>query len=210
MKLARYGGISLVHAVTPFGFIYLDKLVLKSALGDSQLGLYTAYQTGSFLIVAQLMAIVTNVLFPMASSTENKSTLVRRIRKAQRRGVLPLTLLLFGTVSAALAAFGGEYPYNWKIALLAAAWSSILCCNGILTVVAVTHSERSYLATAILQGVRSIVFIIYLLVLVDNSRLSLTTMFIGLIGLELLDALNIGSVVNRMVLQTHARQEGSA
>lgn len=199
-SLMRYSAIAIVHAVTPLGFVFADKFVIGVELGDATLGVYSAYLTGSFLIVAQILAITTNVLYPSVAALDDKTGAYRRIARLRRIGIIPATGAMFVVVTIVLAAYGDAFRYQVDLALLAAAWSALLLFNGMLTVLPITHSERSYLLTALLQGVRSVLFVGYLVAMIVTSDLSLEAVFVGLVLLELVDTACLEFITRRHVI----------
>jgi O-antigen/teichoic acid export membrane protein len=66
--LLNYGKI--VFLATLFGIVFgsLDKMAIAHYLSLSDLGVYSAYYTASFLVVTQIGALFDNVFFPNGCS----------------------------------------------------------------------------------------------------------------------------------------------
>jgi O-antigen/teichoic acid export membrane protein len=199
--LARYARIAVLHAVTPIGFVYGDRLVVHDQLGAAQLGIYTAYYTASYVVVSQLLGVTTNVLFPAAARLDDKAPIIAKLRRLRLLGTPLVVLGLMAVTWVVLLLFGERFPYSPLTAALFGLWGALLLFNGLFTVLTVTHSERTYLLTALLQGVRSVVFVAYLVGLVAVDAVSVRTVLAGMIAIEVLEAANLRTIIARHVLR---------
>lgn len=198
-QLLPFAMISVGHALTPIGYLYGDKLVVRVDLGSAALGVYTACFLASYVFVAQVGLIVTNVLFPSVAAMSDKRPVVRRLRALRRWASLPMLLGLTLEIWIVLALFGSAFSVGPTLILLFAAWGTVTLNNSLMTVVTISHSRRTYVSTVAVQGVRSIVFVGYLLVLHLTGTTSLALVVTGLLVGELADMAALNWLVSRYV-----------
>lgn len=115
-EMISYGKFALTGSVATVIFYSVDKILVNQYLGVEQLGLYNAYQTFSFLIVAQFSLFFINVFFPYMASMENTSAVLKRLNRLGTLLFVPVFVLMIVFIRIALALLGGKYQFDWLLA----------------------------------------------------------------------------------------------
>lgn len=199
-ELGSYARVALAAAIVPVPLLYGDRFVVQRALSDAEAGIYLAYATSSFLVVAQVLMLVNNVLFPAISRIEDKAMLVRRLRRTSIASVLPLAMAVAGFLTGMLVIFGDEYPRVPLLLALFGAWSALHFLNGLAVTVVMAHSVAAYRRYVTFTAARSIAFVAWLLVVVTQLDAQPALLVGGLVAAELLDVLVLQWLFSRMVV----------
>lgn len=109
-EMVIYGLSSLPLAMSGIALDSVDKIFINQYLTRELLGVYTAYSLVSLAIVGHFTGMVVNVLFPYASSMEEKKRLFHKLNRVFAIFSLPATLGLAGTTAVLILLFGEEYP----------------------------------------------------------------------------------------------------
>lgn len=199
-ELRGYARVALAAAIVPIPLLYGDRFVVQRALGDVEAGIYMAYATSSFLVVAQVLMLVNNVLFPAIARIEDKRHIVRRLRLATAGAALPLAALVGLFLVAMLTVFGEEYPRVPALLVAFSAWSALYFLNGLMVTVAMAHSVAAYRRYVLFTGVRSLAFVAWLVALVTTGSAAPELLVAGLVAAELADVVVLNVLVSRMVV----------
>lgn len=198
-ELAPFARLSVLHALMPVGYLYGDKIAVEHALGDRELGIYFAAFTSSYIVVAQVVLIVTNVLFPSVAAMTDKRPVVAKLRHLRRLASGPVFLALWLELWIVLALFGSEFDTPLLTMALFAAWGTAFFNNALVTVVTISHSRTTYVGTVVAQGVRSLAYAGYLVALVASGELTTQLVVLGLLIGELFDGAVLSWLVRRYV-----------
>ncbi|MCB0879231.1 MAG: oligosaccharide flippase family protein, partial [Thermoleophilia bacterium] len=203
-ELRSYGFVTMLHAASPIGFVYADKFLVGRWLGSDALGVYGAYYAAGFLVVAQLLAIISNVLFPATAAVDDRRHLTRRLNKACAGAFFPAVFALTLVVRMIVGLFGDEFQPSWLTSVIAGTWGALLLVNGLLTTNAITHSRRAYAWVAGFQAFRSLFYVGAMISFHLTGLLSLNTAMLSLVMIELLDSLNLRTINRRIVSRSEA------
>lgn len=115
-EMISYGKFAITGSIATVVFYSVDKILVNRYLGVEQLGLYNAYQTFSFLLVAQFSLFFINVFFPYMASLEDTSSALKKLNQLGILLFVPVFLMLLIILRLALALLGGKYSFDWILA----------------------------------------------------------------------------------------------
>jgi len=188
----------------------LDKLVINTQLGATSLGIYTAYYAGTVFIIQQLVMLMTNVLYPVLSRSPDMRPFARKVDRVAAPVAVATVVALFGSCAVILALFGSAYPFDRTLAMCFAGWGALQAVNGVYAAMTYAHSARAAGAEIGFQPVRLAVLVVWFAALVGTDRLTLVASVVGLLGVEVLELINLQRIVRRRVLvlaPEHGRED---
>lgn len=115
-EMLSYGGFAITGSIATVIFYSADKIAVNKYLGIEQLGLYSAYQTFSFLLVAQFSLFFINVFFPYMASMENTGAALQKLNRVGLILFMPVFLALVAVIWLAIALLGNKYQFDWVLA----------------------------------------------------------------------------------------------
>ncbi len=181
-SLFVYGKMVFVAGL--FGIIFgsLDKIAIAKYLDFSQLGIYSAYYTASFLLISQLGSLIDNVFFPtIARLKDNLDSIINKVDYLSLILFFPLLIGMSGIISIVLSLFGNQYPLKWQYVIgfsLLATLKMILIINTSLITV---FSTTSLKLGVIYGNAINILFVVLFFLYITFFHLSISVMVILLI-----------------------------
>lgn len=198
-QLARYGRVAVASAIVPLPLLYGDRVLVQRALTEAEAGVYMAYATSSFLVVAQVLMLVNNVFFPHVAAHDDVPLLVRALRVRTAAAVAPIGLGIAGFLALMLLVFGTGYELDGVLLVGFAAWSALHFCNGLFVTVAMAHSLACYRRYVQLTAVRSAAFLAWLVWLSRSGEVTAHALVIGLVVAELAEVFVVQSIAQRVL-----------
>lgn len=199
-QLWRFARVAVASAVVPIPLLYGDRLVAPRALDPVEAGIYFAYASSSFLVVAQVLMLVNNVLFPAISRIPDKRNAVRLLTRVQLLGFLPLSGLIALALVIVMQLFGDLYPVRIDLLVGFSAWSSLHFLNGMLVATIMAHSITAYRRYVRMTVLRAGAFVAWLTYLLTIGTASPVLLVAGLAVAEVLEIAVVQFVLRRHVL----------
>jgi O-antigen/teichoic acid export membrane protein len=119
-KLQKYSVYSLMGGISAAFYQNIGKIILNMYLPVAMVGIYWAYIFSFTTLPLLLSTIFGTVFFPVASMSQNKRMLFKRINK------IALVTIIFGCPFALVSGYiifklyGSAYPFDLPLALLSA------------------------------------------------------------------------------------------
>lgn len=182
-SLFTYGKIVFIAGL--FGIIFgsLDKLAIARYLDFTQLGIYGAYYTASFLVVSQLGAIFDNVFFPtVARFKDDLAPLIKKVDHLSLVFFLPFLLGMSVIVTGVLTFFGSQYPLQWQYICLFSFLATLKMILIINTSLITAFSVNSLKLGLIYGNIINLLFIVLFLIYISSFPLSISIMATFLIA----------------------------
>lgn len=180
--LLNYGKIAFL--ATLFGIVFgsLDKIAIAHYLSLSDLGVYSAYYTASFLVVTQIGALFDNVFFPMvARYKDNLTPIIQKVDYFSLTLFLPFFISMCGIVYVLLCLFGKGFPIIWAYIFGFSFIATLKCILIVNTSLITAHSKASLKLGLIYGNSINVVFIFIFLIFIQMFELSLLSMVYFLI-----------------------------
>lgn len=115
-------------------FTSLDKFLISKYLGLRELGIYSAYFSASFLVIAQLNTIISNVFFPTLSKHDRYlHSILKKIDRLMIIGFLPAFCVFSFLTFIIVKLFGADYPIRLDYIVgfsLIALFNTMVSING--------------------------------------------------------------------------------
>jgi O-antigen/teichoic acid export membrane protein len=105
------GKFFFISSLLMIMYLSADKLIIGKYLGIKTLGIYSAYYFASFNFFSLIIALITNVFFPISARLKNKG-FTKKIDRLMVFGFVPLILFSSIATLILLKIFGREYPIN--------------------------------------------------------------------------------------------------
>ena len=117
-RLARYGSYAMIAGASSAVGANIDKILINKYMTITDVGVYRAYYFAFINIIMLFSGIFITVFFPVASKHENKEVMFKRINKIIPYIIILGLPLMIGFGFIILKFYGGEYPFDLKLALL--------------------------------------------------------------------------------------------
>jgi O-antigen/teichoic acid export membrane protein len=130
-KMFHYSNYAMIGGIAFIIFSNIDKILIDRYMTIGDVGVYGAYYW-AFLTFSTLFSnIFVTVLFPVASTYENKTEIYSRLNK-----IVPvLTILAFPSIIVfgfvIITFYGTEYPFNLSLALLFGIAAIVIFVDGV-------------------------------------------------------------------------------
>lgn len=190
-RLLVYGLSGIPGFLAIVVFENADKFIIHRYLDGKTLGIYTAYSMASFAIVSHLNYFFINVMFPYASSSNEKKMLRRRLNWTAKWFFLPGVLCFSLMTATIMYLFGKEYPLTPTLILCFGLVTALKCYYQILCVLIASKGTKGVQFTSRHGLVAMILFLSVLGIFREHFSLYL---LLGAMGLFLL----YGSVVGNL------------
>lgn len=202
--MSRYRRVAMVSAIAPLPLIYGDKLAVQRALPAADVGLYMAYATSSFLVVAQLLMLVNNVLMPAISQIGDKRDVGNLATRVLLLGFIPVAGAVALGLIGILWLLGDAFTVDaWLVAGFAT-WSALHFLNGLRVAIVIMHSTHAYRWYVRVTIARSLAFIALLAAALGFDAVTAELVVGALVAAELVDTLATGWILRRLVYRTAA------
>jgi O-antigen/teichoic acid export membrane protein len=117
-RLTRYGSYAIIGGVSSAFYLNIDKILINKYMAIVDVGIYRAYSYSFITIIMLFIGVFVAVFFPVASKHENKGSIFKRINKIIPYIIILGLPLMIGSGFIILKLYGGEYPFDMKLALL--------------------------------------------------------------------------------------------
>src|SRR6266700_112965 len=145
MAMLSYGSIASLGTIVTALLQSAGRLVANRYLGLSEVGVISAYQAGTLQVSTVLLAVISQVFFPLASRTPNKYVLLKKMNRAILLTVLPFTTGLILIVFLYFKLLGRHYPFSWLNAVFYTASALFALLFSLLSWFLATHGRRGNL-----------------------------------------------------------------
>ncbi|MCD6239310.1 MAG: oligosaccharide flippase family protein [Thermotogae bacterium] len=130
-KLAGYGSYAIISGVSSVFYLNIDKILINKYMAIADVGVYRAYYFAFINTIMLFIGIFVTVFFPVASKHGNKEIMFKRINK-----IIPYIIILglpfmIGSGFIILKLYGGEYPFDLKLALLFGIAGICICVDSV-------------------------------------------------------------------------------
>ena len=155
--LLRYGALASVGAIASALFLAPARIIANQYLSLAEVGVLSAYVSGSIQMAAFLLGVSSQIFFPIASRTPDKEVLFKKVMRL----MLTASPVLFPSLIACLALYflilGKSYPWQAteSIAFSIAALLSLF--HGILGWYLASFGQRGLIAGSIIGILAGIV-----------------------------------------------------
>ena len=117
-KLFNYGIYAVISGISAVIYANIGKIFINIYMTTADVGIYTAYNYSFVMMFTIFGAVITTVLFPVASKYKNKTVIVKRINKT-----VPFIVILGYIISICLGSiilmfYGKEYGFHLRLVLL--------------------------------------------------------------------------------------------
>lgn len=117
-KLFDYGVYAVIGGIAGIAFNNADKFILNHRLGDSSVGLYTAYMGAALLVPGLIQQIFINVFFPVASSISDKTEITKKLKTVLSLAFPLLVVLNIPVILFFVWLYGKSFEFNFYYACL--------------------------------------------------------------------------------------------
>jgi len=154
-------------------FYSSDKILISKYFGLSDLGIYSAYYTGSLTMVASLSLLFTNVLLPAGAKTEDKK-FTDKLRPLLIKGFIPLYVLCFCFLVTFLFLFGKEFTMRIDYLLLFALAATLYFYNNLYNAVILDIDKKNYIKYFLsTNAINAVTIIAYILICIYFPSINL-------------------------------------
>jgi len=181
-KIFSYSKIVFFYSLISVFLAQGDKFLVNKYLGTYQLGIYNAYYISSILFMSVVMLSIYNVLFPMVSRQKDVSLAVRKIDKIALASFLPGLLIVSSIIFFMLKFFGNNYPIELNLIILFATLSLLQLFASFYAAVVNAHSNKSYFYSMLSLCLRSVLYILLVVVLIQRNTFSVNSILLLLIA----------------------------
>ncbi len=196
-RMLNYSKYVVMAAVTALVLGQGDKIIINKFLGTYELGIYMAYYTAAVTFVGQLASIISNVFFPMISKISNKIVAMKKIDKLLFVGFIPFFLFLNVIIFIVIKIFGNAYPIIFNVLILFGLLGTLQFFTTFYANIVNVHSEKTFSWGIGLFIVRSIIYIIFVILLVIFHKFNVINLLIGLIVNYMVDIQNLRFIIKK-------------
>jgi O-antigen/teichoic acid export membrane protein len=105
------------------GFFFLgmiDNVMMNYYLGYTAVGIYSAYYTIFSIFGGKILATISNVLYPTASTYNNTAVLFRKIIRGLPKISIAVFIFIILAITVLFRIYGNAYPFSWILTILMA------------------------------------------------------------------------------------------
>lgn len=199
-SLLSYSKIALIASMASLIFSYGDRFLVNKYFGAEEFGIYSAYYVATIFLISQIASLVTNVFFPVVSSVENKTELLKKIDLLFIRGIIPVALLVFFAGGGVLLIFGQAYRMDPLALSLFSLIAALQLFELFYAGLANSHNEISYSRSVLYLVIRSVMYILYISLLFYLNIFSVIAVLLGLFLNYAINIYNLRTVILRYVI----------
>lgn len=171
-KLTNYSSYAFLGGLSSIFYSNIDKIFINKYMTIRDVGIYKAYNYAFLTLLVLLIGIFITVLFPVASRSGNNQVIFKRFNRLVPYIIilgLPITI---GSGYIILYLYGGQYPFDLKLALLFGISGICVCIDTVY----------GWLMNAV--GNKGIKITAFAAVILALSNIFLNMYLIPLIGIE--------------------------
>ena len=196
-KLLRYSKFVFVGSLISIIIGYGDRFVVNKYFGVEELGIYSAYYTATILVAGQFISIISNVFFAMVAKVEEKRILLKKIDKMLLVGIAPATFAMFVIGFVVLKLFGSAYKASVLVLFLFGFVATLQFFVSFYANMVNSHSEKTYFWGLSLFSIRTFFYVVYILILIKFSLISIPTILFGLVMNYVVDIFNLRYIIKK-------------
>ena len=149
-QLLRYGALASLGAIASALFLAPARVIANQYLSLSDVGILSAYQSGSIQMASFLLGISSQVFFPIASRTGDKEQLFRKITRLMLT-TSPLVLSsLIGSLALYFLILGKGYPWRAADSIVFCIAAALSLFQGILGWYLAAFGRRGLVACSLI------------------------------------------------------------
>jgi len=196
-KLLKYSRFVIASSLVAIIMGYGDRFVVNKYFGTEELGIYSAYYAATILVAGQFISIITNVFFAMVAKIEEKNILLKKIDRMLVIGMIPITAAIFIGGFIILKLFGNAYKSDILILILFSVIAALQFFVSFYANIVNVHSEKTYFWGLLLFFVRTLFYVIYILILIKLNVVSVLAILIGMIINYIVDIFNLRYIIKK-------------
>jgi O-antigen/teichoic acid export membrane protein len=201
-SILQYAKFVVVGSIISLVLGYGDRFVVNRYFGQEELGIYSAYYTATILVISHLVVMTGNVFFPTLAKIGDKKGILQKVDRLFVVGFLPFAFGILLTGFVVLKLFGSAYELNLFTLLLFSCVASLQFFAFLYSNIVNAHNEKTYSLGIMFFATRSLLYVGYIVVLVNFSMLTVSALLSGLMVNYIIDIVNL-----RYILKRHALQE---
>ncbi len=170
-SLLRYGALASVGAVASALSLAPGRIVANQYLSLAEVGILSAYVSGSIQMGTFLLGVSSQIFFPIASRTPDKEVLFRKMTRL----MLTASPLLLSSLIAGLVLYflilGKGYPWQVTEAVVFSVAALLTLFHGILGWYLASYGQRGLLASSVIGILAGVVNVGGCLFLIPNWKI---------------------------------------
>lgn len=196
-SFARYAAPTTVFAVA---LMYMDKFALRLGGTDLEYAQYSAYFSGSLLMAVQAVFVLQSVVLPATVRASSGAAVRHHIMR-----LVPVLTILLPVVYVAsgwvvLQVMGPNYSYVLAEGVLFASWATLYTINILGMTASVGRSAAAMRRESVVAILRVVAGVAALAALVVTDRLSITSVVLVMVALEVGETVNVMTMMRRYLV----------